>query len=145
MSTELALGPIDIVVIGYPPGSSRTGEALPLLLDLVDRGTIRLLDARYVEKHLDGTITAITFGDLDGDGVPDLEVLAGVSTGLIGDDDVALTAEALEPDSAALMLLYENRWAAPFADAVRRNGGELLAYDRVTAADLDEALARLDD
>jgi hypothetical protein len=146
MSTleDVPLGPIDIVVIGYPPGSSRTGEGLPILLDLVDRGTIRLLDALAVEKDADGTVTSISMQDVDGDGFPDLVMLEGATSGLIGDDDVATAAAALEPDSAAVLLVYENTWAAPFAAAVRRSGGELLAFDRVAAADLEEAVDRLE-
>jgi hypothetical protein len=139
-SSEEQLGPIDVVVIGYPPGAPMTGEAIPLLLDLVDRGIIRVLDARFVRKDLDGTFSGFDFADLDEDSIGDLAVFAGASTGLLGDDDTALAAAEIEPGSAAAMIVYENRWAAPFIGAVRRNGGMLIAHERIGVQDLIGAL-----
>ena len=141
---QLELGPVDFVVIGYPPGSPRTGEAIPILLDLVDRGIIRILDVVGVQKEADGTVSAVAITDVDGDGFPDLVAFAGAETGLIGDDDLRTAAEAMEPGSAAVLLVFENRWAAPFVSAVRRNGGQLLGYERVSAQDLLEAIEGLD-
>jgi hypothetical protein len=138
--TEQELGPIDVVVIGYPAGAPMTGEAIPILLDLVDRGIIRVLDARFVRKDDDGTFSGFDLADLDEDAVGDLTVFAGASTGLLDDDDVAVTAAEIEPGSAAVMIVYENRWAAPFVAAVRRNGGVLVANQRIGVQELIDAL-----
>ena len=143
-SEEVELGPIDIVVIGYPPGAPRTGEAMPLFLDLVDRGIIRVLDVLAVEKDEDGIIAGFEITDIDGDGQNDLAVFAGASTGLLGDEDAAVAGAEIEPGSAALLICYENRWAAPFAAAIRRNGGEVLAFHRVGAQDLADTIEALE-
>ncbi len=138
--SEEDLGPIDIVVIGYPPGAPMTGEAVPIMLDLVDRGIVRVLDALFVIKEDDGTFAGIDLANLDADSAGDLTVFAGATTGLISDEDVALVAAEMEPGSAAMTIVYENRWAAPFAAAVRRNGGRLIASERISTQDLIEAL-----
>jgi len=138
--TEEELGPIDVVVIGFPPGAPMTGESVPIFLDLVDRGIIRVFDVRFVMKNADGTFSGFDLADLDQDTVGDLTAFSGASTGLLSDDDVGLAAAELEPGSAAVMIVYENRWAAPFAAAVRRNGGVLIASERIGVQDLIDAL-----
>jgi len=143
-ANEVELGPIDVVVIGYPPGAPMTGEAVPILLDLVDRGIIRVLDALFVQKEADGTFSGFDFADLDQDTAGDLTVFAGASTGLLGDDDAALVAAELEPGSAAVMILYENRWAGPFISAVHRNGGVVIASERIGVQDVIDALDAAD-
>ena len=144
MSTDVQeIGPVDVAVIGYPPGAPRTGEAVPIFLDLVDRGIIRVLDVVGVEKREDGTFGTVVAEDVDGDGFPDLVAFAGAKSGLLGDDDVRTAADEIEPGAAAVLIVYENRWAAPFVAAVRRNGGEVLGFERVSAADLMDALERL--
>lgn len=130
------LGPIDVVVIGYPPGAPMTGDAIPIFLDLVDRGIIRVFDARCVQKDEDGTFSGFDLADLDQDSAGELTVFAGATTGLLDDDDVAKVADELEPGTAAVMILYENRWAAPFVGAVHRNGGVFLASERIHMQDL---------
>jgi hypothetical protein len=137
---EDELGPIDVVVIGYPAGAPMTGEAVPILLDLVDRGIIRVLDALFVRKEVDGTFSGFDLADLDDGSVGDLTAFKGASTGLLGDEDAAVAAAEIEPGSAALMLVYENRWAAPFVGAVLRNGGVLIANERIGVQDLIDAL-----
>jgi hypothetical protein len=134
------LGPVDIVVIAYPADAPMTGEAVPLLLDLVERGIIRVLDVLFVIQNADGTVSGFEAQDLEADRVGDFKVFEGASTGLLGQDDVATASEALEPGSAAVMIVYENRWAAPFAAAVRRNGGVLVDIQRIPAQDLIDAL-----
>jgi hypothetical protein len=134
------MGPIDIVVIGYPAHAPLTGEAAPLLLDLVDRGVIRVLDAMFVKKDEDGSYYGFEAKDLDERDVGDFKVFEGASSGMLGQDDAAMAADALEPGTAAAVIVYENRWAAPFAAAVRRNGGVLLDYQRIPAAEVIEAL-----
>ena len=137
---EVELGPIDIVVIAYPADAPMTGEAVPMLLDLVDRGIIRVLDVLSVRQNEDGTLSGFEATDLDADSLGDFKVFEGASSGLLGEDDVAAAGEALEPGSAAVMIVYENRWAGPFAAAVRRNGGVLVANHRITAQELMDAL-----
>jgi len=138
------LGPIDIVVIAYPPDAPMTGEAAPLLVDLVERGVIRVLDVLFVTKNEDGTFSGFDARNLGEKDVGDFAVFEGASSGLLGDDDAAKVADEIEPGSAAVMIVYENRWAAPFVAAVRRNGGEAIAFERIPAQDLIDALDALD-
>jgi hypothetical protein len=138
------LGPIDIVVIAYPPDAPMTGEAAPLLVDLVKRGIIRVLDVLFVTKNEDGTFSGFDARDLTDKGVGDFAVFEGASSGLLGDDDAAKVADEIEPGSAAVMLVYENRWAAPFIAAVRRNGGEAVAFERIPVQAVIDALDELD-
>ena len=135
------LGPVDIVVIGYPADAPMTGEAIPLLVDLVERGIIRVLDVLFVRQNEDGTFSGFEATDLDDKSVGDFKVFEGASTGLLGEDDVATAAEAIEPGTAAVLIVYENRWAGPFAAAVRRNGGVLIDFQRIP---VDEVIAALD-
>jgi hypothetical protein len=137
---EAAFGPIDVVVIGYPPGAPMTGDAVPLLLDLVDRGIIRVLDALFVQKEADGTFRGFDLANLDEDTAGDLAAFAGATTGMLNDDDAALAAAEIEPGSAAVLIAYENRWAAPFVAAVHRNGGVLIANERIGVQALIDAL-----
>jgi hypothetical protein len=139
-SSNEGFGPIDVVVIGYPRNAPKTGEAVPLLLDLVDRGIIRVLDALFVQKDQDGTFSGFDLADLDQDTAGDFTVFSGASTGMLSDNDAAMAAAAIEPGSAAVMLVYENRWAAQFISAVRRNGGELITNERIGVQQLIDAL-----
>ena len=138
------LGPIDIVVLAYPADAPMTGEAAPLLVDLVERGIIRVLDVLFVTKTEDGTFSGFDARDLTEKGVGDFAVFEGASSGLLGDDDAAKVADEIEPGSAAVMIVYENRWAAPFVAAVRRNGGEAVAFERIPVQALIDALDELD-
>ena len=131
MSTEelQEMGPIDYLVIEWP-GRQPTGEAAPLVVDLVERGIIRVLDLAFITKAEDGSVAGMEIADL-GQEVEELKVFEGASSGLLSDDDTAEAAEALEPGTSAALLVYENRWAAPFASAVRRSGGQLVAIGRI--------------
>ncbi|MET7736834.1 DUF6325 family protein [Streptomyces sp. NPDC005402] len=124
------MGPIDYLVVEFP-GNRMTGEGLPLLVDLVDRGLIRILDLTFIRKDADGSVTGLEIGDLTGDGELDLAVFEGASSGLLGQDDLEEAAAALQPGSSAGVLIYENLWAAPFAAALRRGGAELVASGRI--------------
>ncbi|GAA2231845.1 MULTISPECIES: DUF6325 family protein [Streptomyces] len=142
MSEELEeVGPIDYLVVEFP-GNRMTGEGFPLLVDLVDRGLIRILDLMFVRKDEDGTVTGMEIADLTGDGALDLAVFEGASSGLLGQDDLEEAATALEPGCSAGILVYENVWAAPFAAALRRGGARLVASGRIpvnaVVAALDE-------
>jgi hypothetical protein len=134
------LGPVDVVIIGYPAGAPMTGEAIPLFLDLVDRGIIRVFDALFIRKNTDGTFSGFDLADVDEESAGHLTAFAGASTGLLDDDDIELAAAELRPGDAAAMIVYENRWAAPFATAVRRNGGVLIADERIHVPELLAAL-----
>jgi len=135
------IGPVDIVVISFPPGSPMTGEAMPILLDLVERGIVRVLDVLFVMQNENGTYAGFKAEDLDSEGIGEFKVFEGAASGLLGDDDVATAAEALEPGSGAVIIVYENSWAASFAAAVRRNGGVLVDTQRIPVQDLMNALA----
>jgi hypothetical protein len=137
---EQELGPIDIVVIAYPADAPMTGEAVPIFMDLIERGIVRVLDVMFVTKDADGTFSGFDATDLDEDSVGDFSAFSGASSGLLGDEDLQTAAEAIDPGSAAVMIVYENRWAAPFVAAVRRNGGVLVASERIPAQDLLDAL-----
>ena len=132
-------GPIDYLVVEFP-GNRMTGEAFPLLVDLVDRGLIRIIDLVFIRKDADGTVTALDISDADQDGSLDLAVFQGASSGLLGSDDLQEAAKALEPNSSAGVLVYENVWAAPFASALRRAGGQLVASGRIPVQALLAAL-----
>ena len=117
-----------------------TGEGLPLLVDLVDRGIIRVLDLVFFTKADDGSVAMVEIADFDGDGELDLAVFEGASSGLLGEDDISEAAAAVEPGSSAGLLVYENSWAAPFAAAIRRGGGQLVAQGRIPTQALIAAL-----
>lgn len=134
------LGPVDIAVIAFPAGAPMTGESVPILLDLVDRGIIRVLDVMFVIKEEDGTYSGFEATGLDADRVGDFAAFEGASSGLLGDEDAATAADGIEPGTAAALIVYENRWAGPFAAAVRRNGGTLVDFQRVPAEDLIASL-----
>jgi hypothetical protein len=137
------MGPVDYLVIEFP-GNKMTGEGLPLLVDLVDRGIIRILDLVFVTKDLDGSVTGMAITDLDGDGELDLAVFEGVSSGLLDEDDINEAGSVLEPGSSAGVLVYENTWAAPFAAALRRGGAQLVAGGRIPIPALVAAMDALD-
>ena len=133
------IGPIDYLVVEFP-GSRLTGEGFPILVDLVERGIIRILDLVFVKKEMDGSVVGLAIADLDHDGQLDLAVFEGASSGLLGQDEIQEAGGALEPGSSAGILLYENTWAAPFVDAMRRSGAELVASGRIPAAEVAAAL-----
>jgi len=143
-NTELELGPVDIVVIGFPPGAPRTGEAVPVFVDLVDRGVIRVLDVLVIQKDTDGNVARLEIAELGGEVLESLVVFDGARSGMLGEDDAALAGEALEPGEAAVLICFENVWAAPFVTAVRRNGGQLLAFQRVPTQELIDTVNALD-
>ncbi|HWO83593.1 MAG TPA: DUF6325 family protein [Solirubrobacterales bacterium] len=138
MDEQLEVGPIDYVLIEWR-GRQPNGEAMPHLLDLVERGVIRILDVSFITKDEDGSVAGIELADLGEDGAQ-LSVFEGASSGLISDEDVGEAAGALEPGTSAALLVFENTWAAPFVAAVRRSGGELVASGRIPAEDVLAAL-----
>jgi Family of unknown function (DUF6325) len=132
------MGPVDYIVVEWPDKQPK-GEAAPLLLDLVDRGLIRILDLAFITKGEDGSVAGLEISAL-GDRVEELKAFEGVSSGLLSDDDITEAGEALEPGTTAALLVYENRWAAPFATAVRKSGGQLVASGRIPVQAIVAAL-----
>lgn len=142
--TDLEVGPIDFLVVEWPADSPPNGEAMPMLVDLVERGIIRVLDLVFVRKNADGTVTRLELADLDLDGNPELAVFEGASSGLVGDDDLAEAGSVLGPECSAAMLVYENVWAAPFATALRHSGAQLVANGRIPVNAIISALDELE-
>jgi Family of unknown function (DUF6325) len=136
-----AMGPISYLIAQFP-GNEMTGEGLPILVDLVDQGLIRILDLVFITRAEDGSTAVLELKDLDRDGTMevDLAVFEGASSGLIGESDIAEASNAIEPGSSAGILLFENRWATPFVQALRRGGAEVVAAGYVTGEDLVAAL-----
>src|SRR3954447_23319343 len=136
---QLQLGPVDFLVVEFP-GSRMTGEGLPLLVDLVERGIVRVLDLVFVKKRDDGSVVSVEIGQLEQDGAQGLSVFKGATSGLLGPDDIEGVADVIEAGSAAAVLVYENTWAAPLATALMRGGARMVAGARIPAAVLLEAL-----
>jgi hypothetical protein len=124
------MGPIDYMVLEWAGDQPVTGEVMPLLLDLAERGTIRILDLAFIVKDTDGSVAAMDVAELAQEqaGLADFE---GASSGLLGQDDLEEAATALEPGTVAGVLVWENRWAGPVAGALRRSGGQLVASGRI--------------
>lgn len=124
------LGPVDFLVVEFPPGHSHfTGEIAEELLKLADAGTIRIIDLLILTKDADGTIEAVELSELDDLGP--LVRLEGQLAELLAADDVVHLAAAMDPGTIAGVLVYENLWSAPFASATRRAGGQLIANGRI--------------
>jgi hypothetical protein len=133
------MGPIDYIVLEWP-AQQPTGEVGPMIIDLVDRGIIRILDIAFMAKGEDGSVAALDLGALNGGG-KGFEEFEGASSGLLGEDDLEEAAAVLEPGTSAAVLVWENRWAAPVAVALRKSGGQLVASGRIP---IQAILASLD-
>jgi hypothetical protein len=144
MSDDDALGPISYLIVEFP-GSKMTGEGLPILVDLVEQGLIRILDLLFATRDEDGSLRTVELQDLDLDGQIDVAIFEGASSGLLDESDLADAASVIEPGSSAAILLFENRWARSFTQALRRGGAELVAAGYIPldalAASLDAAEA----
>ncbi len=133
------MGPVDYLLIEWP-GRQPEGELAPYVIDLVERGLIRVLDLAVIAKGEDGSVARLEIADVGGE-VEEFAAFEGVSSGLLSDDDTTEAAAALDPGTSAALLVYENRWAAPFAAAVRHSGGQLVASGRIP---IQAILAALD-
>jgi hypothetical protein len=124
------LGPVDYLILEFPPEQSNfTGEVAAELAALIDSGVIQLLDLRILRKDTDGSVEALEIDDVDG--ADELRALEADIAEILAADDVAHLAEAMEPGTVAGVIVWENRWAAPFASAARRAGGQLIATGRI--------------
>ncbi|MEH0449272.1 MULTISPECIES: DUF6325 family protein [unclassified Streptomyces] len=132
------MGPVDYLIVEFP-GSRMTGEGMPLLVELVEDGVIRILDLVFIQKGTDGSVAAVEFREL-GDRA-ELTVFEGASSGLLDQGDLDEAGAALEPGNSAAVIVYENLWAAPLARALRRGGAEMVAGGRIP---VDALLASLD-
>jgi hypothetical protein len=131
------MGPIDYVVIEWP-GRQPTGTVVPKIVDLVDRGIIRIIDIAFVGRDAGGAIYAMELSDFDGDG--SFAAFEGASSGIIGDEELEDAGSALEPGTSAAVLIWENRWAAPVAVALRESGAQLVASGRIPVQGIIAAL-----
>ena len=138
------LGPVDYLVVEFP-GSNFNGEILPELVDLVQRGIVKVLDLVLIKKEEDGSFEAFEFDDIEDGVLGELREIERELADVLSEEDVASVAEALEPGSTAGLLVYENLWAAPFASAVRRSGGQLIANGRIPVQALIAAIDADDD
>jgi hypothetical protein len=129
-------GPIDIVLLEFTGGNDLSATALAVF-DLVERGTVRLYDLLAIRKEADGTFSMIEL-----DGLGELSVIAGARSGLLGDDDLEVAADAMLPGTTGVLLMYENTWAIPFVAAAFDAGGTMIASKRIPA---EEVIAVLDE
>lgn len=136
----MGIGPVDVVIIGFP-GNKFTGRIAPALMELVDSGTIRVLDLLFVMKDADGVTTTIDVADLDPDTGPAYLAVEVHEAGALGPEDAEEVADDLEPNTSALLIAFENAWAARFVDAVRAADGVLIDQIRIPADVAEAALS----
>ena len=136
------VGPIEILAVAFP-GNRFKGEIVPALRELVEGGTIRILDLVFVRKEIDGTVTALEVGELEEGEADSFGSLGRVEEELINDEDLADVADELEPGSSAALLVWEDRWATKLATAIRDAQGKVLALERVPREAVDEVLDAL--
>ena len=135
-----AMGPISYLIVEFP-GNKMTGEGFDILVGLVDRGLIRIIDLLFVTRDEDGTIRGLDLQEIDSDGAFDLTVFEGASSGIMDDSDLADAASVITPGSSAGILIFENRWATSFVQALRRSEAQLVAAGYIPQ---DALLASLD-
>jgi hypothetical protein len=128
MASEI--GPVDYMIVAFP-GNQFKGEIAPALADLVDAGTIRIIDVAFVGKDADGDTVAFELTELDPEVQKSLDNLGIEVGGLFNEDDLADAGDALEPNSSAALLVWENVWAREVGQAMRNAGGELVAFERL--------------
>jgi hypothetical protein len=136
------LGPVEYVLIDFP-GNRFTGHIVPALASLVESGTVRILDLVFISKDADGAVTTFEFDQLDDElGYAAIE---GAADGVMSDEDLTIAAAGLDPESSALLIVWEDRWAAELAAAVRAAGGRILAGERIPHEIAVAALEGIDD
>ncbi|HSL66315.1 MAG TPA: DUF6325 family protein [Gaiellaceae bacterium] len=141
---DVELGPIDYLIVEWPPGKEPNGKGLDMLVDLTERGIVRVLDLAFVRKHEDGSVSGGAISDFDADGTLDLALFEGASSGILGQDDYDEAGTALQPGASAAILVYENTWAAPFATNLRKTGAQLVAAGRIPVNAFIQALDEIE-
>jgi uncharacterized membrane protein len=126
----MGIGPVEYMIVAFP-GNQFKGEIVPALAELVDNGTIRIIDLAFVIKDADGNVAALEVGDLDSEVYKAFDALTSESLGLLSDEDLQAAGEELEPNSSAALLVWEDLWAAKLAEAIRNADGMLLDLERV--------------
>src|SRR5689334_1272229 len=143
MPNQVPIGPIDFVLLEFP-GDADTKACADAIMDLVERGSIHLYDLLVIRKALDGSFSGVDLTEVTPSGVGGFHVFGGARSGLIGDDDVSKAAEAMQPGTMAVLIVFENAWAAHFVAAAMDAGGEMIASERIPAQDVIDALDRLE-
>ena len=141
--TQLDVGPIDYLAVEFPQARAN-GQGLAALLDLTDRGIVRVLDLVVATVDEGGTFRVVELTDLDGDGDLDLAVFEGARSGLLSDEDIEESASLITRGNAVALIVYENTWAGPFVTAMRNVGAEVVASGRIPADDVIAALEALE-
>lgn len=132
-------GPIELLIVKFP-GNQFSGEIVPALREVIETGTVRIADLVFVLKDAEGFVTSVELADLGEDAISGLAGVVEAFDGLLSEEDIAELAETLENDSSALLLLFENSWAARFIEAVRNARGELVFNERIPRAVIDELI-----
>lgn len=135
----MAVGPCELIIVRFP-GNQFKGEIAPALASLAEKGTIKIIDMLFAIKDEKGDVEVVELKDIDGDGKADIVEVVEIS-GAIGPEDVDAASEVLEPNSSALLLLFEHAWAAELSQAVRNAAGEVVYMERIPAAAVEEAIA----
>jgi hypothetical protein len=136
----VSLGPIEFLALKFP-GNEFRGEILPALTDLIEANTIRIVDLLFVQKATNGAVRVIEVADLGQDDYAAFDQVVSNVSGLLGNEDAQMVANALEPNSSAALMLFENVWATRFVDAVANANGEVIMSERIPRAMLDEMVA----
>jgi len=126
----MSIGPVEYLIVTFP-GNRFKGEIVPALAELVEAGTIRIIDLAFVLKDADGAVVTAELGDLDSDVFKAFDALSPESLGLLNEEDLAAAGEELEPNSSAALLVWEDVWATKLRDAILNAGGEVLDLERV--------------
>ncbi len=135
----VGLGPVSYLIVEFP-GGKMTGQGLPFLVDLVDRGLIRILDLEFISRAADGSIRTVELREIEHDAGPGLEVFEGAFSGLLDATDFEEARSAIAPGSTAAILIFENRWAKSFVEALRRGGAQPVAAGYIPQDILAEAV-----
>jgi hypothetical protein len=136
---RMSIGPVEYLIVAFP-GNQFKGEIIPALADLVEAGTIRIIDLAFVMKDADGAVVTAELGDLDSEVFKAFDALSPETMGLLNEEDLAAAGEELDPNSSAALLVWEDTWATSLRDAIVNAGGEVLDLERVPYQVVNAAL-----